>query len=66
MIFTVSGNNFKQDVSILSNNPLGQIYVCKMLKKFYHFSFPFTCILIQVCLCPYADVMDVQRQLKRG
>lgn len=61
MIFKFSSDK----LSILSNNQLEQINACKMMKIFdYHFSFPFTCILIQVCLCPYADFKDAQRQLK--
>lgn len=60
MIFELSSNK----LSILSNNQLEQINACKVLKNFYHFSFPFTCILTHVCLCPYADFKDAQRQLK--
>ena len=60
MIFKLSSNK----LSILSNNQLEQINACKVLKNFYHFSFPFTCILTHVCLCPYADFKDAQRQLK--
>lgn len=60
MIFKLSSNK----LSILSNNQLEQINACQVLKNFYHFSFPFTCILTHVCLCPYADFKDAQRQLK--
>ena len=60
MIFKLSSDK----LSILSNNQLEQINACKVLKNFYHFSFPFTCILTHVCLCPYADFKDAQRQLK--